>query len=155
MAQSLGSGKKLIAIDGFMSSGKTTLAIQVAEELSGIRVGLDCYVESEREASDYVGLLRLTDLAEDLNKLRAAFDYVVIDGICMLEALESISVSPDLYVYVKRISQMGLWQDGFHLEDYESTGEECNFARQSELEYHASRRPHELAAIVYHRRPEA
>lgn len=141
----------MIGVDGFMNAGKTTLAFWLAKELSGIRVGVDCYVEKEREASNYVELLRHEDLRRDLEGLRAAFDFVVIDGICLLDALDAIDVSLDMFVYVKRISPMGIWQDGFHLEDFEAGGESGGWAEKSELDYHVSRRPHEMASLIYHR----
>jgi hypothetical protein len=152
LVQDFGSGGNLIAIDGFMSSGKTTLAISLAEQLPAFRISLDFYVESERNAPNYIGLLRLADLASDIQKARIEFGSVVVEGICMLEVLDSIKVQPEIYVYVKRISPMGLWQDGFHFEDYETVGEECSFARLSELAYHASHRPHEISTVVYNRR---
>ncbi|MGN6150775.1 MAG: hypothetical protein ACTHOH_02045 [Lysobacteraceae bacterium] len=141
----------VIGIDGFMDAGKTTLAFGLAKQLSGIRVGLDCYVEKGREAPNYIGLLRLDELRRDLKGLRAAFDFVVIDGICLLDALDAIDVSLDMFVYVKRIASRGMWHDGLHLEDFAACGESGGLADKSQLDYHLSRRPHEMASLIYQR----
>ena len=134
-----------------MGAGKTTLAFELAKQLSGIRVGLDCYVEKGAEASNYIELLRFDELRRDLEGLCVAFDFVVIDGICLLDAFDAIGVSLDMLVYVKRVSPMGIWQDGFHLEDFEATGESGGWVQKSELDYHLSRRPHEIASLIYQR----
>ena len=145
-----GSAARLVAFDGFMASGKSTLAQQIAETLGAALISLDSFVDPSLEAPDYVGLLKIDQLSQQLNASEARC-MVIMEGICMLDALDSLGVTADLMVYVKRISPMGLWQVGFHLEDYEAFGEECHFARQSELDYHVRRRPHEQPAVVYHR----
>src|SRR5690606_28747202 len=94
LAALVSSGKTaeplLLGIDGFDGTGKTTLAFALAKRLIGIRIGLDSYIQKSREADRYVGLLRLEDLARDLNALSRCFQYVVIDGVCLLEALAAI-----------------------------------------------------------------
>lgn len=145
------SAARLVAFDGFMQSGKSTLAQQVAEVLGAVLISLDSFVDSSREAPDYVGLLKIEELSQQIAATSAVRSIAILEGICMLDALDRLHVIPDIMVYVKRISPMGLWQDGFHLEDYEAFGEECHFARQSELDYHVRRRPHEQPVVVYHR----
>jgi hypothetical protein len=144
---------QIIGVDGFMQSGKTTLAFKLAEQLNGIRIGLDCYANGYREVSSYVEKLRLPYLQSDINKLTSNFQFVIVDGVCLLDALDAISVRPNLTVYVKRVSGQGLWHDGFHLEDYVADPksvtdwlEACIYA------YHSNRRPHELTNLTYERR---
>ena len=133
-----------------MTSGKSTLAQQLAETIGAALISLDSFVDPTRAAPNYVGLLKIDQLSKHLTA-SVARRMVILEGICMIDALDSLGVTADLMVYVKRISPTGLWQDGFHLEDYGALGEECHFARQSELDYHARRRPHEQPAVVYHR----
>jgi uridine kinase len=152
---SLTSRGYLIGVDGFMQAGKTTLAFELAEQLQGIRVSLDAFADRDMETEDYVQKIRVRYLASDLNKLRAAFPVVVTDGICLLQVLEAVSTAPDTLIYVKRISGVGLWNDGLHLEDYEAgdnVRQSTDGLRRSELEYHVKWRTHESANIFYERR---
>lgn len=137
----------LVGIDGFDGSGKTTLAFELAWQMDGIRVGLDSYVESDRDADSYVGLLRLDQLKRDLDNLRARFPVVVVDGVCLLEALAAFGASVDLHIYVKKISPQGLWHPGFHLEDFLAGQPPGSWLERSVYAYHASHTPHDRAAV--------
>jgi uridine kinase len=152
LVRALGVESRLVAFDGFMQSGKTTLARQLAAESGAALVCLDSFVESSRDAPDYVGLLKLDEVSEEIAAGFTKRSVVIVEGICMVDALDRLGLAPDLMVYVKRISPMGLWQDEFHLDAYEEVGEECHFARQSELDYHVRRRPHQQPVVVYNRR---
>jgi len=144
-----GAEGTLVGIDGFDGTGKTTLAFKLAQELSGIRVGLDCYVEKDREADRYVGLLRLEDLSRDISALLRCFPYVVVDGVCLSEALSAIGITPKKIVYVRKISPQGLWHDGFHLEDYVAGSAAGSWLENSVYSYHQQYQPHVTAAVCY------
>jgi len=139
----------LVGVDGFDGTGKTTLAFKLANELSGIRVGLDCYVEKEREAERYVGLLRLEDLARDISRLLRCFPYVVVDGVCLSEALSAIGITPKKIVYVKKTSLLGLWHKGFDLQNYLAGSTADSWLENSILSYHQHYQPHVTAAVCY------
>lgn len=152
-----GSAKHVIGVDGFMGSGKTWLALELAESLGGIRISLDSYINRDTETQDYPSKIMQHHLASDLQKLKDAFQFVVVEGICLLEVLVPISAPPDSLVYVKRISTTGLWHDGFHLEDFETNQaivENQEGLHRSEFEYHSKVRPHESATVIYERMEE-
>lgn len=142
----------LVGVDGFMESGKTTLAFELAELLGGIRIGLDSYLHTDRNGESYVGALRQSYLISHLTKLKAVLPYVVVDGICLSEAFEIVGHRADSHIYVKRISKAGIWHDGILLEDAED-GEPLpdDWLRRNELSYHLSSRPHEVAHFMYER----
>lgn len=142
----------IVGVDGFMESGKTTLAFELAELLGGIRIGLDSYVRTDRDGESYVGALRQSYLKSHLTKLKAVFPFVVLDGLCLYEAFEAIGHRADSHVYVTRISGAGIWHDGILLEDAED-GKSLpdDWLRRSELTYHLSSRPHEVAHFMYER----
>lgn len=139
----------LLGIDGFDGSGKTTLAFAVANRLSGVRVGLDDYVDEDRKADSFVGLLRLEDLARDLSRLLRRFRLVVVDGVCLSQAFAAIGTKPSSVIYVKKISQQGLWHDGFHLEDYLAGTPAGSWLEQSVYAYHQQYQPHIRAPLCY------
>lgn len=152
--QRAGSAKHLVAIDGFMGSGKTALALALADSLGGIRVSLDSYIDRDVESDEYVSKIMQHYLSSDLRKLAAMFQFVIVEGICVLDALTAASLKPGSHVYVKRFSKAGLWHDGLHLEDYETDkafAEQQPTLRKSELKYHSEWRPHQKATDIYER----
>ncbi|MBX9629036.1 MAG: hypothetical protein K2X67_00815 [Burkholderiales bacterium] len=154
LRQRAGSATHVVGIDGFMGSGKTKLAFALAESMNGIRVSLDAYIDRDVESKNYSEKIMRHYLVSDLRKLQAAFQFVVLEGICLLEVLATISRTPDSHVYVKRISTGGLWHDGFHLEDYETDQaitENQEGLHKSEFEYHSKWRPHERAIAIFER----
>lgn len=144
----------LIGVDGFMGSGKSRLAMKLASELGGYRVSLDSYADPGSDKAHYVDKLLLDYFVEDVDKLKRKFPCVVIEGICLLEVMERVKGIVDSLVYVKRISQQGLWHDGFHLEDYvtnKAIKENEEGLRTSEFDYHVAKVPHEKAELIFER----
>lgn len=91
---------------------------------------------------------------EDVDKLNGKFPCIVVEGICLLEVMERARRNLDTLVYVKRISEQGLWHDGFHLEDYvtnRAITENEQGLHKSEFDYHAAKVPHEKAEIIFER----
>ena len=141
----------LIGIDGVDGVGKTTLAFDLARRMGGIRVGLDCYIDRSKQSERYVGLLRIEDLARDVAELSSRFPCVVVDGVCLLAALREAGLTPAKVIYIKRISQQGLWHDSFHLEDYAAGSLDASWLDKSIYSYHLEYQPHISAAITYTR----
>ena len=139
----------VVGIDGFDGTGKTTLAFALAEKLGGIRIGLDSYVDKDRDADRYVGLLRLEDLQRDLKRLSDFFSHVVVDGVCLSEVFDELGCAPDYVVYVRKISPQGLWHDGLHLEDYEAGEPAGGWLAHSVYSYHRQYKPHLVATACY------
>lgn len=128
--------------------------MELSDVLNGIRVSLDCYVDPGSDSPNYLGKLKVKHLERDITKLKAKFDYIVIEGICLLEVLKVIFVSPDIRVYVKRTSEQGLWHDGFHLEDYvgdRAIKEHEKGLHKCEFKYHTEMLPHENADLIFER----
>ncbi len=141
-----------MAIDGFMGAGKSTLSFELAALLNGFRVGLDCYVDRDLDVTDYVEKLKLSHLARDLGNLIIRFPCVVVEGIRVLDVLERLRHTPSTRVYVKRVSSVGIWHDGHHLENFEDgSSVPDDWLLRDELSYHARRRPHCEADIFYER----
>jgi hypothetical protein len=140
----------LIGIDGVEASGKTTLAFDLAHSLGGIRIGLDSYVDRSRDGRTYVDLLRLEHLKRDLTNLRGCFPFTVVDGVCLLSALELVGFLPHLLVYAKKHSPAGLWNAGFDLENFAAGEPAVSWLETSVLQYHLACGPDQKADIHYH-----
>lgn len=85
---------KRIAIDGPPGVGKTTLAQQLAPRLDVRCVHLDDFLEPNQG-----GFLEFLDF----NKLASSLQQtpLIVEGVCLLAALERACVGPDVLVYVR------------------------------------------------------
>lgn len=156
------SGSSRIAIDGTDGSGKTTLAKVLACELGVAVFHVDDFVAKNR--GTYIANLDAARLARSLDLSTGGW---VIEGVCLLRALEVLSLEPDVLVYVKRMSH-GHWSDEdelapcvpieehlTHLREMvrpmaQAFGETGDLGLAEEIiRYHASHRPHEKASIAY------
>ena len=97
-------GADLIAIDGSFGVGKSTLARALASRLQTKAVHLDDFLVKRRGA--YLKNLRLMQLTKCIGRRRR----LILEGICVLQALELVGRKPDALVYVKRMSS-GQWAD--------------------------------------------
>jgi len=124
-------------------------------------VSLDNFLVKDQ--GGYIEFLRYDDLAECLCRYSA----FVIEGICLLQALEKVSVELDDHVYVKRY-HLDLWADERELlvpqdsvEEFLDkerelaalmSGSESNKGPSLSddiIRYHARYRPQERADYIY------
>jgi hypothetical protein len=150
-----------IAIDGTDGSGKSTLARELGWLLGTHVFHLDDFVAKNLGA--YVAHIDQVRLASAI----ATSEFFVIEGVCILQALELASVRPDALVYVKRMSH-GYWCDEDELEPKlpieehlaqiratmlpfsDALGESGELGLAEEvIRYHAAYRPHLKATIAY------
>jgi hypothetical protein len=145
--------RAVIGIDGAPASGKSTVARQIGPVLNATVIELDLLLN--RHEGQYVNSLRLNDLRDSL---AAATGPVVVEGICLLQALDAVDVASDELVYVKSMSNWG-WD---HEEECDVVGDpESRIAdlakRYSSLpagleeviRYHAKYRPQDRATVEY------
>lgn len=134
-----------------MCSGKSHLANQLAEAVGwGVVHTDDHLLQSDDEQLSYPGRVNYASLAAAVDALKE--QPFLVEGICLRHVLAKLGVSCSVFIYVKRISPVGLWQDGFHLEDFEGNpNNEPHEAHRSDLRYHATERPHEQATFVFAR----
>jgi hypothetical protein len=96
------TGWRRVGIDGIDGSGKSTLARTVAAEVGWRLFCLDDYLERDR--GGFLDFLDYSQLRADVS-LEA---NCVIEGVCLLHALDRAKLSIDALVYVKR-RHLGLW----------------------------------------------
>lgn len=144
----------LISIDGFMGAGKSTIATQLADELTCALISTDAFVDPDADGPHYLDRLRLQEMKEEVSFRMRTCEFIIVEGICVISVLSEVGVRSDTRIYVKRISELGLWHDGLHLEDYlgeRSIKENEEGLHRSEFDYHAHTRPHESADFVFER----
>jgi hypothetical protein len=95
-----------IAIDGRDGVGKTSLAIVLQNRIGGTLVSLDDFLMENR--GGYVPNLKTGKLKAIL---ATAIRPIVIEGVCMLSALERVGHENNLLIYVKRLVGGYYWVD--------------------------------------------
>ncbi|MCE9657796.1 MAG: hypothetical protein K8R60_04505 [Burkholderiales bacterium] len=141
----------VVAIDGFSGAGKTTLAQHLAEATSGRCVDLDDLVpDTPPTVPSYADLIDAADLRRRIAACGAAITFV--SGVCLRDVLDAAGVAVALRIYVKRLSEVGLWHDGLNLEDVESgAAMPSHWLGACDLAYHSRQRPHERSDFVIER----
>ena len=158
------SGYHRIGVDGVDGCGKTTLAARIAAQLDVPLISLDDFLDKNR--GGYLGHLHYEELKREIH----AKSPCVVEGVCLLQALEVAGSEIDALVYVKRM-QHGIWADEREcdvLEDIEAfikaerelvekllvgeadpTNPELPKLAEELIRYHASYRPFEQATFLY------
>lgn len=96
----------LLGVDGVDGAGKSRLAIELAARLKARVVHLDDFLE--RDQGLYVAALRVREL---WGTIEPESGPMIVEGVCLLAALERIGVRASRLVYVKRMSPAGSWAD--------------------------------------------
>ncbi|MEW5966384.1 MAG: shikimate kinase [Pseudomonadota bacterium] len=159
------SGYRRIGADGVDGCGKTTLAKSLAEQLEIPLISLDDYLDKNR--GGYLGHLRY----EELKRAFHAESQCIVEGVCLLQALEIANLGIDALVYVKRM-QHGIWADErecdvnienvevflqaekqlvemFYFGETDQTNSSLPKLSEEIIRYHASYRPFEQAVFLY------
>lgn len=102
----------VITIDGWDYTGKSTLAKRLAEELNLCVIELDQFLNKNQ--GGYVQHIQY-------ERLRNAFAHashprVLVEGICILKVLQRLRISPNIQVYMKKLSAEETWHPGLTLD---------------------------------------
>lgn len=150
-----------IGIDGIDGCGKTTLGKAVAARLRCRLFSLDDYLEKDK--GRFVDFLDFTRLHTEVSPEEA----YVIEGVCLLHALQRADLAVDTLVYVKR-RHLGVWTDERELDLNEPLEGFLESERkltamvahepvpdlglaEEVIRYHYAVRPHNTAQVVYFR----
>ena len=148
-------GANFITIDGRDGAGKTYLANQLSRAIGATHIT----EEEMRDTDLYYRFVPKSKELEDKITKGIQGGRVVFDSVLMMWVLEHVSTKPDLKVYVKRMSPMGLWGDESEVGGEVTreiviggvpSSEQFNFRRQI-INYHYDYVPYESADIIYNR----
>lgn len=109
----------LVGIEGHSTSGKSTLGKKLALLSGESLFSTDEYARQRKKNDAYPDLVDVERLKRDV-KAVSGRSLSFIEGICLRDVLESAGLKPDVFVYIKRITQAGLWADD--PENYVSNG---------------------------------
>jgi hypothetical protein len=101
----------LIAIEGHSSAGKSTLCTTLSRLAGSPSFGTDSYSRQRGSADNYCDLVDAERFAVDVRSAIENFWITFVEGICLRDVMDQGRMIPDLTVYCKRISAMGLWND--------------------------------------------
>lgn len=155
---------QVIAIDGFQASGKTTLARSLATHWNLQVISADDYLN--RNQGGFFAHLKLEELSDSLQKTTPC----IFEGLCALQILEAVELSPDLMIYVKRMTIQGGWADAMEIDTSMLSSSGIVLPTQNATEplnplqvslralweevaqYHKLYQPHKRADVFYERR---
>jgi broad-specificity NMP kinase len=157
-------GYQRIGVDGIDGCGKTTLAASIAAQLDVPLISLDDFLDKNR--GGYLGHLHYDELKTEVH----AKSPCIVEGVCLLQALDVAGLEIDALVYVKRM-QHGVWADErecvvlenieaflkterelvekFLVGEADPTNPALPQLAEELIRYHASYRPFEQAAFLY------
>jgi hypothetical protein len=141
-------------VEGFTGSGKSKLSNDLGRDLEATVVHTDEFVVPGDESLPYPDRLDYGRLTTEITLAKSTRSLIIVEGICLRDVLERLRLSADLFVYVKRVANNGLWHDGLHLEDFEAGNgieENREEPHRSDFTYHAAMRPHEHANLLFER----
>lgn len=158
----------VISIDGWDGSGKSSLARDVAAAIHCRYIDLDTYLHAN--SGGYVEHLRYDELGAHVTAIDS--DVCVVEGVCVLDILQRIRVTPTLKIYVKLISAQETWPPDRWLDfgsadeaiaDHRATMRLISLASRRAAEapwdhleeelitYHHAWHPHETADVYFER----
>lgn len=152
-------GAARIGIDGRDGAGKSTLAQEISGALGLPCISLDCFLEEKMDG--YVEHIDYPKLKATLEKLEG----YVVEGVCLLQVLGRIQLSPSASIYIKRM-QHGVWSDENELDISKPVDAVLAEAREAAslfssspvtnlglpeevIRYHDEFRPHDHADFIY------
>lgn len=150
----------IISIDGVDGVGKSTLACKIAEELNVPHIEIDAFVQAEQEG--YIKYIDYDRLGERIVQDLISNQMIIVEGICVQQVLEKLSLTPYASVYVKVIDSYGFWMDQIRLFPPDRSVGEMIDERKAKcfslghveeiIRYHYTFKPHENADCIFERR---
>ena len=138
------------AIEGFVGSGKTSLADQLAASTGATAVHLDDFIADGSEELPYWDRLDYKRLAEAITAARSSDQGALVEGICLQVVLRKLDLSPSFGIYVMRVSHTGNWHDGMHLQDFlRGHHSQISEPDRSDYKYHSLHAAHEVLDFSY------
>jgi hypothetical protein len=140
----------IASIEGFIESGKTTFANQLAASTGATAVHLDDFISDGSEELPYYDRLDYKRLAEAITAARTTDRGALVEGICLQVVLRRLELSPSFGIYVMRVAHTGNWHDGMHLQDYlKGNHRRISEPDRSDYKYHSIHAPHEILDFTY------
>jgi uridine kinase len=146
---------RLTGIDGTDGSGKSTLAKHLSSQLGFAHINLDDHLEKNR--GQFVKYIKYDQVKGEIDKAKQP---IVIEGVCLLAAIENLTDPLGILIYVKRVSDYGMWYDKEDCEVNEDidefiirkkSGGSIPALTEEIIRYHYKYKPYEKAGIIYKR----
>ncbi|MBJ7583773.1 shikimate kinase [Aeromonas veronii] len=140
----------IIAIEGPCSSGKTTLSQVISKRLRLQYIDTDCFIINTKD--EYISWLDIEHIKEVINSFSDRKKSLIVSGICLQRTLSLIGLSATFTVYIKKLSNEGIWNYGFDISNCMENGDNSIPTLQphkSDMVYHLEYAPHEKANFIY------
>jgi hypothetical protein len=135
------SGQRLLRIDGFMATGKSTIARKVADRTDAHLIETDDFLLPESNERQYVTRLDVVELRRAVSDALVSKPKVIVEGVCLGRTLPEADY-PGFKLYVKRVSVLGIdlfnWHDIYDLWRQEAEDP----LHESIIQYHREFQPY-------------
>ena len=150
----------LVAIDGLLGSGKSTLSEALSAALPAVHVSVDEFVAED--CGTYLAHVHNSELSARVHAELRVANVVLLDGICCAAVLDQLELLSDFRIYVARLDNSGEWSDGElftrGLTEAQAIEQEevlvaplgrFSDLRREIIHYHFAFRPWERADVLY------
>jgi hypothetical protein len=143
------SGRRILAVDGFMGSGKSSLAELLAAQLGCGALSLDDCLPEQQSNPSYVGQLDHPRIASAIEGFRADGEGI-IEGICLRIVLQQHHVASEdvFYVYAASVAVQAehvLWHEASIVDREKMPPQRLH---REIVIYHREWRPHASAHVT-------
>ncbi|MGN4963625.1 shikimate kinase [Aeromonas dhakensis] len=136
----------IIAIEGPCSSGKTTLSQVISKRLRLQHIDTDSFIINTD--GEYISWLDIEHLKEVIKSFSDRKKSFIVSGICLQRTLSLIGFSTTFNVYIKKLSNEGIWNYGFDIENSDNSMPTLQ-PHKSDMLYHLEYKLHEKADFIY------
>ena len=147
------NGPITVGIDGFNGTRKSNLSYRLGYELLAEVVGVDNFIKPDSGTS-WRSFINHELLSRRINILRGYGNgRVVVEGICLLEILDTVHIKPDVLIYAQEVDQVMSWkyqniEDGQEYQRLLSLAS-SNVVQVDVLKYHKKYLPWKRAGYIH------
>ncbi len=139
---------RIVTIDGFDGSGKTTLGAKISRALGCFAIDLDDFV-LENEAETFFEFLNQSELKEATADFLRDSKLFVVSGVMMTKVIQFQQWPDPFKIYVKKQRSEGIWHDGWDIDSEQGPSGLLTELDKELLAYHREYRPHECCDCLF------
>jgi uridine kinase len=151
---SIDEGAKIISVDGETGAGKSSLTRSFKCNSNIEIISFENYYK--KHTGHYLDVFYYDELKEKIKEVLSSSKIAILDGICMDQILNNISLIADFKIYIKRLDSFKEWYFEKYLDEnktmYEiilKENEENNGWFYDLVKYHRDYKPQDNSDVIF------